>query len=210
MRIDEAAFRAFKESTFGSEYMIWHDGLYTGGVSRLTGEARAHALAMLRFGLSIGDAHAAEALAAMGDDGARDAMLASMTGADGATVVRTALAAHALRAEPGLAAHLVRVLESGEHWSVRIDAAIGLRHFRGAEDERALLDRVEHDVEYLVRYHASESLLARWKVKRREINAHPAIFALISTPSDGAPSKEHLAGYARARAALLALRTTSR
>lgn len=210
MAIDEAAYRAFKESTFGSEYMIWHDGLYTGAVTGLKGEARAHALAMLRFGLSIGDAHAAEALAAMGDDGARDAMLASLSDADSAAVVRTALAAHALRAAPALASHLVRVLESREPWSVRIDAAIGLRHFNGDDDERALLDRVAHDAEYLVRYHACESLLARWKETRRDISKHAAIFALIAVPSEGAPSAAHFAGYAKARAALLALRPPRR
>ena len=43
------------------------DGLYTEPVASLTGTEREAALAMLRLGLSLGDSHAAEALAAMGD-----------------------------------------------------------------------------------------------------------------------------------------------
>ncbi len=201
-------FRTFKERVFGNEYMIWHDGLDVSAVTRLVGEARAEALAMLRLGVSIGDAHAAQALAAMGDDSARAAILAELESADEGSRVRLALAAHQLAKDPALAAELVRVLTGRGGWSVRIDAAIGLRHFDGADDETALLDSVAKDPDYLVRYHASESLLARWRVSPLDITAHPEVFARICGPREGAPGSADFARYAEARAALIGLRST--
>jgi hypothetical protein len=60
-------------------------------------------------------------------------------------------------------------------------AAISLREFSNEASERALLDAVEHEVTYLVRYHAFQSLMARWKVRAddkergeiEKVNARP-------------------------------------
>lgn len=204
--IDEPKYRAWKEETFGNEYMIWHDGLLTWAVTRLEGEARAHAVAMLRFGLSLGDAHAGEALAAMRELDAAPALRAQLATAGGAERVRLALAVHEMAEDPALAEHLVAVLEGPGHWSERIDAAIGLRRFAGEEDERALERAVARDPEYLVRNHACESLLARWGVKPRDISKHPAIFARICGPREGEPTDADFARYAEAVVQLRALR----
>lgn len=198
-------WQAWKDATFGSGYMIWHDGLDVDAVTRLRGEARERAVDMLRLGLTQGDAHAAQALAAMGEPATRAEILAQLARSSGGSRVRLALAAHALRPDPALAAHLVEVLRSELHWGERIDAAIGLRRFTGDADETALLAAVG-DADYLVRYHACESLLARWRVAPADISGHPEIFARICDPDEGAASTNDAARHAEARALLLALR----
>src|ERR1700733_8281665 len=47
--INNDAYRKWKLSTFGSDYMIWHEGLYTHQVEALKGEARQSAIRMLVF-----------------------------------------------------------------------------------------------------------------------------------------------------------------
>lgn len=175
-------YGAWKLATFGSDYMIWHDGLNTGAVTELVGDARARAVQMLRLGVDIGDSHAAEALAAMGESSSVEALRALLARSRGEDRVRVALAIHRLGSEPSLAAHLVDVLRGPLHWGERMAAAIGLRHFDGRNDELALLDAVEHDAEYLVRYHAAESLLARFRVPAR-LPGHPAIFDCVARRS---------------------------
>jgi HEAT repeat protein len=200
-----ASWSAWKQATFGDGYTIWHEGLDVGAVTGLRGEARAQARTMLRLGLSLGDDHAATALAAMGDDTAIADMLALLADASGSERVRLALAVHRLRREPALAAHLVAVLQGEGDWGPRIDAAIGLRQFAGADDEAALLAAVA-DHEYLVRYHACETLLARWRVRPTDVSRHRKIFARICGPEEGAPGDADLARFAAARELLLARR----
>ncbi|MCC6899609.1 MAG: HEAT repeat domain-containing protein [Polyangiaceae bacterium] len=187
MTDDAGRWRAWKEETFGNDYMIWHDGLYTAGVASLTGEQREAALTLLRLGLSLGDAHAAEALAAMGDASTVGSMRAKLDEAQGTEQVRLALAIHELGPDPSLARYLIDVLQSPLHWSHRIDAAMGLRRFAGADDEEALLQAVAEDPDYLVRYHAAESLLIRWDLQPTELTGHPEIFARVCGPKDDAP-----------------------
>ncbi len=204
-RADDAArWDAWKRANLGTPYEIWHDGLPVEAVSGRRGAAREEALEMLRLGLSLGDSHAAAALAAMGESAAAGAMRAQLAAATGPERMRLALAIHQVRPDPTLAAELVAVLRGGYPWSVRIDAAIGLRRFAGATDEAALLAAVA-DPEYLVRYHACESLLVRWGVRPAEISKHADIFPRICGPQDGAPTGDDLARYAEARARLEAL-----
>jgi len=195
----------WKERVFGSDYMIWHDGLQTGAVTGLVGPAREEALAMLRIGVAKGDSHAALALAEMGDVLSLDAMRAQIATSHGSEKVRAVLSVHRLAPDESLATHLIDVMRSGAPWSVRIDAAIGLRHFGSAVTERALLDAVATDTEYLVRYHAGESLLARSRVGNKEISKHPEIFARIIGPREGPPAGEDFTRYEEARRMLEAL-----
>ena len=200
-----ATWSAWKEATFGSGYMIWHEGLDVGAVTRLRGAAREQALELRALALALGDDRAAQALAAMGDTSRLDAMHQLLARSVDAERVRVALAIHALRPDPALAAHLIAVLHGHGHWGPRIDAAIGLRKFTGADDEAALLAAIA-DPEYLVRYHACEALLARWRVEPGDISRHEQIFARISGPRDGTPGEADLARYIEARTLLRALR----
>ena len=199
-------WQSWKEATFGSEYMIWHDGLDTDAVARLTGEARERGLEMLRLGVALGDAHAAQALAACGDTGEVEEMRRQMAHAQGSSRVKLALAIHKVAPEPALATELMFVLQRHPWWGDRIDAAMGLRHFSGADDEAALLDSVSGDPDYLVRYHASDSLLVRWGVTPADVASHKDIFPDICGPREGSPTPEDFERFAVARQKLLALR----
>ncbi|WP_096326308.1 HEAT repeat domain-containing protein [Nannocystis exedens] len=207
-----ATWSRWKEETFGSGYHIWHEGLDVAAVTGLKGQTRARALAMLRLGRSLGDDHAFEALAAMGDAATIAAMRARLDAGDPffppATRVRFARILHRISPDPRLAEHLLAVLRTtcskGQPWSPRIDAAFGLREFAGPADEDALLAAVA-DPHYLVRYHACESLLHRWRAGRRRLTDHPALFELIRGPDDEASTPGDLARYAEAQRRLRAL-----
>lgn len=208
-----ATWSRWKEETFGSGYHIWHEGLDVDAVTGLQGQARERALAMLRLGRSLGDDHASEALAAMGDAPTIAAMRARLDVGDPplppATRVRFVRVLHAVAPDPRLADHLVAILDAtwskGQPWSPRVDAAVALRAFAGEADEAALL-RAVADPSYLVRCHACESLLHRWRARRRQVSDYPALFALIRGPDDDdAPTVGDLARYAEARQRLRAL-----
>lgn len=207
---DEAArerWRGWKEATFGSEYMIWHDGLDVGAVTRLTGAARAEALGLLALGIELGDAHAAEALAALGDAASVPALRALLPTLYGASRVKVAVALHRLAPDESLAVELIGVMHSPIFWGDRLEAARDLRLFTCPEAEAALLSTVAHDPEYLVRYHASDSLLVRYGVTPADIAQHKALFADICGPRGDAPNTdEDFARFARARDALRAFK----
>lgn len=207
-----ATWRRWKTDTFGTGYQIWHEGLDVGAVTRLKGQARASALAMLRLGRALGDDHASEALAAMGDAPTIAAMRARLAAGDPflspTARVRIAAILHGVEPDPRLAEHLVAVLRTtwskGQHWSPRVDAAIGLREFDGPDDEAALLDALA-DPNYFVRYHACESLLHRYRASRRRLSAHPKLLALLRSPDDDVPSPQDAGRHAEARRILQAL-----
>ncbi|KAE9372845.1 hypothetical protein N431DRAFT_558552 [Stipitochalara longipes BDJ] len=78
---------------------------------------------------------------------------------------------------------LIEVLKSTHlHWSTGMDAAIGLREFTGEGSEQALLDTVEHELHYLVRCNAVNSLMVRWKVTP-ENKVQREISELIARPN---------------------------
>ncbi|MBK7828099.1 hypothetical protein [Nannocystis sp.] len=198
-----AAWLAWKLRTFGDEKSIWHDGLGVELVTRLRGAARADALAMLRQGLALGDVHAARALAAMDDHDSAAAVRAALDRSAGNERVWLAVTLHQRHREPALASHLIAVLQAidpQQSWGAgRFDAAIGLRHFAGRDAEAALLVAVA-DAQYLVRYHACESLIFRWKIKPPSITKHPDIFAEIRDDAgDHALARERLRALARRR-----------
>jgi HEAT repeat protein len=195
----EDEYRQWKLETFGSDYMIWHDGLHILAVSSLTGDARENALVMLHKGVKLGDSHAADALAGMGEVGAVADLRAQLAQSKGEDRVRVASAIHALSPDESLANELIEVLKNQSlHWGNRMRAAIGLRQFGDSESESALLDAIEHDGDFLVRNHASESLLARWGVNPSSIAMHQEIFKLISSPQSGVLTVEEQARLAEA------------
>jgi len=204
--VDIDAYRAWKESIFGSDYMIWHDGLPTEAATGLVGADREEAIAMLRFGVGAGDSHAALALAAMGDVSSLGSIRAQIASSRGSEKVRLALSAHRLARDESLAEHLIDVMRSGGSWSDRIDAAIGLRHFEREGSEQALLETIETDSEYLVRYHACESVLSRWRVQPGEIAKHREIFERIVVARDATPSSRDFERFREARSMIEALR----
>ncbi|HEY0133389.1 MAG TPA: hypothetical protein VGB85_04895, partial [Nannocystis sp.] len=160
------------------------------------------------------DEHAAQALSALRDHAAAPAMRALLARSQGATCVRVALALHFLRRQPALARHLISVLHGPEegapwHGSGRLDAATGLRHFRGRADEAALFAAVG-DPAYLIRHHACNSLLSRFGVARPDVDRYPKIFALLRGPDEAPPDAQAFAGYEAARELLRGIKARAR
>lgn len=85
---NEGEYRRWKEATFGSEYMIWHEGIELSGVRSLTGDAPENALDMLRKGVEMQDPQAAKALAAMGEVSTFAEMRAHLPQSSGENKVR--------------------------------------------------------------------------------------------------------------------------
>ena len=178
-------------ATFGSDYDICHDGLNTASVTSLTGEAHEKALTMLYKGVELRDSRAAEALAAMNEVNALSDLRAQLAQSSGESKVRVACAINKISPDESLSKDLVDVLEdSSLFWGPRMSAAIGLCDFRDEMSERALLKAVEHDGDYLVRYHASNTLIKRWRGSSSNILGHRDIFDLISEPSHGPINKD--------------------
>lgn len=203
MKPDPTAWLAWKTATFGDGYHIWHEGLGVELVTRLRGPARREALHMLRQGLALGDEHAARALAAMNEPTDAAAVRTRLESSHGADLVWLCATLHEHHPEPALAARIIAVLQTidptDRTGSGRLEAAMVLRSFPGPDTEAALLAALA-DPAYLVRYHASESLLALWRIKPADIAKHPAIFAEIRREDPIDP-----AAAARARDQLLAL-----
>jgi len=203
----KAAWRAWKEATFGTDYMIWHDGLYTGGIARQQGKARAETLQMLLLGLQLGDPVAAEALGAMGAREALEGLRALLPNTRGQATVTVALAIHDLEPDPALADEIIEVLRAHPLWGDRIKAAIALRRFPAEKVGDVLLHSVAHDPDYLVRYHASDSYLRVHDVDPPEISEHPDIFGDIVTGDERKPAPADFQRFARAAEALRRLGT---
>jgi hypothetical protein len=182
--ITETDYIAWKRSTFGEEFDIWHDGLAVEVVTPLTGDTRSHAIRMLIFGLKQGDGHAATALASMGERAALPELRSALYSASGDTKVKIARAINDLAGEDDsseMSKELISVLESPDlHWGVRLNAAMGLRDFKDEKSEEALLRAVEMDPDFLVRHHSVSSLLARWG-KSTNTASSKAIFRLIGS-----------------------------
>jgi len=139
---------------------------------------------MLHKGIEFGDSYAAEALAAMGDTRALDEMRVQLRKSTDHHRIRFALAINSLSPNDSLANELIEEFKLPFEWNIHMRAAIGLRYFSDTASERALLNEIEQNGKFLVRYHASNSLLWRWDVTPTDISKHPEIWELIRNPDE--------------------------
>jgi hypothetical protein len=181
--ITKPDYMTWRIATFGTPYIVWHEGLNVGAVTSLTGEDRARAVRMLTFGVRGGDGDAAKAIAAMGETAALPDLHAALQTAVGDNRIGIAQAINRLSGceeVAGMARQLIAVLEAqNQHWSTRMEAAVGLRDYEDEESETALLAAIERDEAFLVRLHSSDSLLVRWKVEKNNIHLHRDIIDLL-------------------------------
>jgi hypothetical protein len=177
----------WREVTFGDPYLVWHEGAdFTALISAARSDPETVA-GMLRIGLHADDPLAAQSIGALAAAGLAPADAqqlltdAALTSSPHA-LVRVAQALHQLTGEPSWADPIATVLASTEHWGVRIDAAIALSEFAPTAHLIDVLATAVTDPEYLVRYHASNTLL-RYAGNSVDIGDHPT---LLSSPS-GSP-----------------------
>jgi hypothetical protein len=189
----------WRRSVFGDPYLVWHDGpdftaLLRAGRSDLQAVAR-----MLVAGVNAGDPLAAESIAALAGagltpEGSQALLRAAVPSASGTFLVRLAQALHKLTADQSWANPIAAVLTTARHWGERIDAAIALTEFDPTTHLIQALSRAVCDPEYLVRYHAANTLL-RYAGHPHKVTDLSEIFTKIKTPAAGQPSAADRAAW---------------
>jgi hypothetical protein len=176
-------YRTWERGAFGDPYLVWHDGP---DFTRLVALARVDLPAvgrMLAHGVCSGSTVAAasyEALAGIGlvPDGALDVLLAAVPVALGAFRVGVAEALHALTRDESWSEPIVSVLTAPSPFD-RLDAALALARFTPTAHLVEALARAVADPEYLVRYHAANTLL-RYAGLEQSVSDLPEIFQQIT------------------------------
>ncbi|MBM3695570.1 MAG: hypothetical protein FJW79_06520 [Actinobacteria bacterium] len=188
-----------RERLFGTPYEVWHDGIQE---DQFAAADPAELRAALPEGLADGDWVAAATARHLGDPAFLPLLEARRGMGGGRFVVEAARAIVALGGDREAAvAWSVEALGRGA-WSDRLDVALGLRHLPGDGVVEALLGAVEGDPEYLVRYHAAESLLHLGEIEPQDISLHPDVFPDLVAGAEGEPTQEDRRRHARAAAAL--------
>jgi hypothetical protein len=189
----------WRRSVFGDPYLVWHDGpdfttLLHAGRSDLSAVAR-----MLVAGINASDPLAAQSIAALArsglmPEGSQVLLREAIAGASGTLLVRLAQALHELTADQSWANSIASVLTTARHWGERMDAAIALTEFDPAAHLIQALVRAVCDPEYLVRYHAANTLLG-YAGQTQKVTDLPLIFMKIKTPATGQPSPADQAAW---------------
>ena len=191
----------FRHDAFGDPYLVWHDGP---DFSVLRERWRADPVLverMLRLGLAEDDPLAAEAVGELDLTAFVPELESLVAGSSDATRVRLAGALRVLTRQQAWSRILVEVLLGRDHWSTRLDAALALRHFAPTMELIAALVRGVEDPDYLVRYHAANTLLA-WAGRQSDIAETPE-FQLILEESTPAQRTQAGIGLAAMAAAVL-------
>ena len=157
---------------------------------------------MLVAGLNAGDPLAAQSIAALAGSGltpedSQALLRAAIAGASGTFLVRLAQALHSTTADQSWANPIASVLTAARHWGERVDAAIALAEFDPTRHLIQALARAICDPEYLVRYHAANTLL-RYAGRTQKVSDLPEILTKINTPATGQPSAADRAAWQRA------------
>jgi hypothetical protein len=173
----------FMENFFGDPFMMWHDGIDASSVCSLEGAERDQAESMLIESMISGSHHAAMGLRELKSQRAVPIMkeLLEKVGPD--LKIQIVVALNIIEDTLEYTPYLVGVLRSNPSPYVRLNAAVELRRFPSKDSISALYDAVSDDPDYLVRNHASESLLHIHGL-RPSISEHREIIRLICTEFD--------------------------
>jgi hypothetical protein len=159
----DRAWTTWRDDVFGDPYLVWHDGPDFDRLLKLAGSAPADVAHMLAAGVAEADPVAALSFIALADkgmapDGAADLLRAAAPTASGTFLVRLAQAMLVLTGEQSWGEHVASVLASDAFWGVRIDAAMALAGFAPTPELIEILDEAADDPDYLVSYHAKNTL----------------------------------------------------
>ncbi|MBU2669102.1 HEAT repeat domain-containing protein [Actinoplanes bogorensis] len=186
----DAEWQRWRREIFGDPYQVWHEGPQF--TALIEAARRDHRLVerMLRAGLVTGDTLAAQSFTALAGAG--------LAPPDGVSILRTALgrateefrvrvaeALYAMTRDPGWATPIAGVLMGSQSEFVRLDAAIALSGFPPSTALVRALATAVSDPEYLVRYHAANTML-HWSGERRPVDGVPALFEKITDDTEGA------------------------
>jgi len=172
----------FMSNFFGDPYMMWHDGIDPTAACILEGAERDQAEAMLIKSLEEGSHYAAMGLRELRSEKAVPLMKQMIVKVSADLLIEIAVALNVIEKTTDFNHYLITVLLEYPSPYIRLNAARKLRDFPTPEVIAALYDAVS-DVDYLVRNHASESLLAIHGFDPM-ISDHTEIFGLICTDPD--------------------------
>lgn len=171
-------YEEFRERVLGTAYEIWHDGgPYTGTLLAMQGAEKEHAFAMLLQGLRQGDYAVVEALGVLDAERALPEIKKIFPGAE--AMLRVELVRFLLDHDPqvNLEECTDMLLSTFTNPGSCLSAVITLRRTPTKTAKDALLEMVEKNPEYLVRYHAADSLL---HIANSSLDAHPEVLANIN------------------------------
>jgi hypothetical protein len=183
-RKDET-YEDFRERVFGTPYMVWHDGAHTGALSNVPTDEREHVAKMLTKGVVEEFDHVAVDAWGDFDPEAGVKILKPMLGESGNAQFRAALAKFLKKYDRSASKQdvivrnqeLVDAVETAVGFA-GLDAVMAAGDFPTRKMINALLSHVEFSGDYLVRYHASNSLLKIAGCKR-SIDQRSRLFRLI-------------------------------
>jgi HEAT repeat protein len=188
--------------------MVWHEGPDFTRLVTLARAAPAEVAEMLTSGLTEADPVAAQAMTALAKEGlapptAESVLRAAVPSATETFLVRVAQALHTLTTDESWAEPIAAVLTSNAFWGVRVDAARALADFTPTPTLIETLGTAVQDEEYLVRYHAANTLL-RFAGRPKDIAAQADLFDLIKGPHEGEPTETDRAQWTTAATRLTA------
>ncbi len=179
--------------------MMWHDGIDPTSVCGLEGAERDQAEDMLIESMKEGSYWAPMGLRELRSEKAVPIMKEMLPSIDGVLLVEIAIALNVIEDTLEYNQYLLQVLREYPSPYTRLKAAMKLRDFPTLEVIEALFDAVR-DEDYLVRNHASESLLAIHGLQPT-ISEHKEIFQLIIVDYDkssNVSTREAAAAYKKA------------
>ncbi|GAA1216600.1 hypothetical protein GCM10009665_03080 [Kitasatospora nipponensis] len=186
----------YRREMFGDPYLVWHEGADFTALLATTGAERERAARMLLVGLDAQDALAAQGLRELRlVAAAPELRAATAAGREPELRVRAAQALYALTGEAGWSRVVAAVLDSPAPWGARVSAAHVLREFAPTPELVDRLAAAVRDPEYLVRYHAAETLLG-YAGRRPDLAHHRRWFPRLAAPGGQAPpSEQDVAGW---------------
>ena len=162
--------------------MMWHDGIDPTAACILEGAERDQAEAMLIKSMEEGSHYAAMGLRELRSEKAVPLMKQMIVKVSADLLIEIAIALNVIEKTTDYNSYLVQVLLEYPSPYVRLNAARKLRDFPTPEVISALYDAV-CDIDYLVRNHASESLLFIHGLQPM-ISGYSEIFSLICSEPD--------------------------
>jgi hypothetical protein len=150
-------------AVFGDPYVVWHEGPDYERLLELGKSDPDTVERMLTAGLGEHDPLAAQSVRALSTAGTALPSLTArlLEAAHTATemfLVRVAQALHVLTGEEAWADPIAGVLSTAAHWSVHMGAAMALADFAPTTHLVRVLEQSSQAEEYLVRYHAGNTL----------------------------------------------------
>jgi HEAT repeat protein len=194
------------DNFFGDPYMMWHDGIDPTSVCGLEGAEYDQAEVMLIESMQQGSYWAPMGLREMRSEKAVPVMKEMLNSASGTLLIEIAIALNVIEDTTDYNNYILHVLRENPSPYIRLKAAMKLRDFATPEVIEALFDAV-NDVDYLVRNHACESLLAIHGFNPT-ISEYKEIFKLIIVDwkdKSGTSTKNAAAAYRTAEEMLRAL-----